>query len=146
MEAPGRRAGGPRGAWTGKTAWKRRTAVLIPPPGTSPGSANWSSTAGHRHGGRIISERYIKAATSPASWLVDGENRPVDFYGYQFWIMHHRGLTIPCMRGIHGQYVFIIPEKNAVVVRLGKKRSEMEKDHMRKDAYEYVDAALELMK
>jgi CubicO group peptidase (beta-lactamase class C family) len=97
-------------------------------------------------GTRLISERYIKAATSPASWLVDEENRPVDFYGYQFWIMHHRGLTIPCLRGIHGQYIFIIPQKNAVVVRLGKERSEAQKNHMREDSYEYVDAALELMK
>ena len=95
---------------------------------------------------RIISEQYLKEATAPALWLTDDKNKPVDFYGYQFWIMRHRDLVIPCLRGIHGQYVFIIPQKNAVVVRLGKKRSDRERNHMREDAYEYIDAALEVMR
>ena len=33
-------------------------------------------------------------------------------------------MKIPYMRGILGQYVFTLPEKNAVIVRLGHKRSD----------------------
>lgn len=33
-------------------------------------------------------------------------------------------MEIPYMRGILGQYVFVLPEQNAVIVRLGEKRSE----------------------
>jgi CubicO group peptidase (beta-lactamase class C family) len=95
---------------------------------------------------RIISEQYLKEATAPSLWLVDEQNKPVDYYGYQFWIMRHRDLVISYLRGIHGQYVFIIPQKNAVVVRLGEKRSDVEKNHTRLDAFEYIDAALEVMK
>ncbi|MBN2160319.1 MAG: serine hydrolase [Spirochaetes bacterium] len=100
---------------------------------------------GTLNGRRIISRSYLDAATAPASHLKDEEGRPVDFYGYQFWIMHHRGLTIPMARGILGQYIFIIPAQNGVAVRLGEKRSAIMKDHITEDAYEYADAALELL-
>lgn len=96
-------------------------------------------------GKRIISAAYLAQATSPASWLVDDTGKPIDFYGYQFWIMHHRGLTIPMARGILGQYIIIIPQKNAVIVRLGEKRLEEKKHQVPLDAYTWVDAALAVM-
>jgi CubicO group peptidase (beta-lactamase class C family) len=96
-------------------------------------------------GKRVISAPYLAQATSPATWLVDEAGKPVDFYGYQFWIMHHRGMTIPMARGILGQYIIIIPQKNAVIVRLGEKRIEEKKHQVPLDAYTWVDAALEVM-
>jgi CubicO group peptidase (beta-lactamase class C family) len=96
-------------------------------------------------GKRVVSAEYIRQATSPAAWLTDDAGKPVDFYGYQFWIMHHRGLTIPMARGILGQYIFIIPQKNAVIVRLGEKRIEKKDRQVPLDAYTWVDAALKVM-
>lgn len=96
-------------------------------------------------GKRIVSEAYLKQATSPASRLTDDAGKPVDFYGYQFWIMHHKGLTIPMARGILGQYIIIIPAKNAVIVRLGEKRIEKKDRQVPLDAYSWVDAALKVM-
>ena len=50
------------------------------------------------------------------------------------------------MRGILGQYVFVIPDKNMVVVRLGHKRdTEKVNDHP-KDVYVFLDAAFEMDK
>jgi len=43
-------------------------------------------------------------------------------YGFQFWTLDHYGMKIPYMRGLQGQYIFVIPEKNAVVVRLGRQK------------------------
>lgn len=102
---------------------------------------------GDWNGEQIISKNYMTQLQSPAAYLInpkDGEL--VDFYGYQTWIMNHKGLKIPYMRGILGQYVFAIPEKNAIVVRLGKKRSDEKVGMHRRDAIEYVDIALELLK
>ncbi|TAJ14244.1 class C beta-lactamase-related serine hydrolase [Marinilabiliaceae bacterium JC017] len=100
---------------------------------------------GHWHDQQIISEAYINAATTPASHLLDKHNQPVDFYGYQWWIAHLDGLTIPYARGILGQYIFVIPKKNAVVVRLGHKRSWQYKDHHPVDIFNYLNAALDIM-
>jgi CubicO group peptidase (beta-lactamase class C family) len=95
---------------------------------------------------QIVSEDYLKEATSPASYLIDKEDKkPVDFYGFQWWIIHYKGYTIPYMRGILGQYIFAIPEKNAVVVRLGRERSKEYIDHHTKDVNQYLDTAFEML-
>lgn len=98
------------------------------------------------NGERIISEAYLLEATTPKGYLIDSETgKPVDFYGFQWWIVNYKGQQIPYMRGILGQYIFVIPEKNAVVVRLGNKRSsDYIGDHPR-DVYEYLDAAFNIL-
>ena len=84
-------------------------------------------------GQMVVDSTYIKEATTAASWLeyspklLDGKTispikQSCTFYGYQFWIANFRGIKVPYMRGILGQYIFIIPELDAVIVRLGKKR------------------------
>jgi len=98
-------------------------------------------------GVEIISKIYIDEATKPAIHLTGSKGRLVDFYGYQFWIVQYKGYDIPFARGILGQYIFIIPDKNAVVVRLGHKRSDKRTFHseMPDDVYLYLDAAMEIL-
>ena len=96
-------------------------------------------------GEQLLSEEYVKQATSPADYLVDETGENIDYYGYQWWIINYEGHQIPYMRGILGQYVFAIPEKNAVVVRLGHKRSDELIGPNRKDIYVYLDAAFEIL-
>ena len=96
-------------------------------------------------GKQLISSSYLEEALSPADYLKDEEGNPLDYYGYQWWIINYRGYSIPYMRGILGQYVFPIREKNAVVVRLGHKRSDELIGPNRKDIFVYLDAALELL-
>lgn len=82
-------------------------------------------TGGRWNDRQIISEAYIKEALTPDTSLVNKEHNDTNkAYGFQFWHLTYEGLSIPYMRGILGQYVFAIPEHNAVVVRLGKKREE----------------------
>jgi CubicO group peptidase (beta-lactamase class C family) len=102
-------------------------------------NGRWDST-------QIIPEAYVKEATSPASWLKDDEGLPVDFYGYQFWIVNYKGLQIPYFRGVLGQFIFIIPQKNAVVVRLGEKVSRKRVHYTPPDVFTYLDAAMEVLK
>jgi hypothetical protein len=55
-------------------------------------------------------------------------------------------MQIPYARGILGQYIFVIPDKNAVVVRLGHERSNERIGSHTADVFLYIDAALEILK
>ena len=81
------------------------------------------------NGNQIISPHYIRQAITADTTLIDKECHKPDCneinrqYGFQFWILERNGQKIPYMRGLLGQYIFVIPEKNAVVVRLGHQKS-----------------------
>ena len=94
---------------------------------------------------QIVSKSYLKEATTPASWLKGEEGDPLDYYGYQFWMLTHKEHKVIYARGILGQYIFIIPSLNAVVVRLGTERSKVQVQHIPSDIFVYLDAAFELI-
>ncbi len=100
------------------------------------------------NGVRVVSEAFINEATAPAVWLKDGDtDRSVDFYGYQWWRLNRNGTEVKYARGILGQYIFVIPDKNTVVVRLGHKRSETKTaDGYPEDINVWLDTAFELVK
>jgi CubicO group peptidase (beta-lactamase class C family) len=103
---------------------------------------------GQWNGRQLISEKYIAEAITPASYLKDPteNNRSVDFYGYQFWILNHpNGLKIPSMNGLFGQYVYVIKEKDAVVVRLGNSPLEKFVHHYQPENFDYINAALSVL-
>ncbi len=102
--------------------------------------------SGRFNGQQVLSEEYIRKACSPASGLMDKHGRPCDYYGYHIWLLDYRGLKISYARGILGQYIFVIPEKNAVVVRLGTKRSDQKTGAHPNDVFTYLDAALGILK
>ena len=54
----------------------------------------------------------------------------------------YKGMDIKYARGLLGQYIFIIPEKDMVVVRLGHKRHKETKNGFPKDLYLWIDLAL----
>ncbi len=102
---------------------------------------------GNWKGRQLVPEWYMDRAMSPAGWLTGetgaGPNRT---YGFQFWILQKGGMTIPYMRGINGQVVFAIPEKDAVIVRLGHKRSDVRTAQNYPDDIDtWLDAGLEIM-
>jgi len=94
---------------------------------------------------QIVSQSYILQATSPALYLTGEDNKPCYYYGYHFWIVNYKEHKVAYARGILGQYIFIIPDLNAVVVRLGTARNKQYQNHTPKDVFTYLDAAFELM-
>jgi len=92
---------------------------------------------------RIISENYINESITPAYYLKTRDNKPVDFYGYQVWTTYYKNMNITFCRGIKGQYIIVIPEKNIIAVRLGHKRSKEFINNNPSDLYTYIDFALE---
>jgi CubicO group peptidase (beta-lactamase class C family) len=59
----------------------------------------------------------------PKDWVVASTTPKLTaYYGYQWWIMNYEHHIIPYCRGLKGQYIFVIPDKKMVVVRLGSER------------------------
>jgi CubicO group peptidase (beta-lactamase class C family) len=95
---------------------------------------------------QIIPSAYIAEAISPASYLSMKDGRKVEHYGYQFWIMHHKGYVAPYFCGILGQFIFVVPERNAVIVRIGQSISPRVDDtDQYKDGYTMLEAGLEVL-
>ena len=61
------------------------------------------------------------------------------------WLLQYKGRHYYYLRGILGQYILILPEENAVVVRLGQKRDEVDENGHPKDVYHYLDVAKDLL-
>lgn len=101
---------------------------------------------GNWNGKQVISEKYLQEAISPAVYLENefGDG-PLDYYGFQIWIMHYKGMQFPAFRGLGGQYIFAIPQKNAIVVRLGHKRSDEYIREKTIDMDQYLDIAFRIM-
>ena len=94
---------------------------------------------------QIVSKQYIVEATSPALWLKDEDGNACDQYGYLFWMLTYKGHKVVYARGILGQYIFIIPSLNPVIVRLGEQRSNLFKHNVPDDVFVYLDAAFHLI-
>ena len=72
----------------------------------------------------LVSQAFLEEATHPVPGVKNGDSeREADFYGYQWWRLTYKGMEVKYARGIGGQYIFVIPHKNMVIVRLGHKRS-----------------------
>lgn len=93
----------------------------------------------------LVSPAFIKNSVTPALHLTDNTGKNIDYYGYQWWIHKMGENKIPYMRGILGQYVFVLPHYNAVVVRLGHKRSNNYTNKHPNDTYLYLKTAEDIL-
>ena len=62
-------------------------------------------------------------------------------YGYGFWLGKWNEAKVFWMQGHLGQYVFVIPEKNVIVVRLGHLKGESDET----DYFTYLDEAFKVL-
>ena len=61
--------------------------------------------------------------------IPDRSGDPVDYYGYQWWTMEDIGKNVFYCRGLNGQYVIVMPDQKAVIVRTGHKREKAGENH-----------------
>lgn len=101
---------------------------------------------GEWNGKRLVSRKYMEEMLRPASYLKDqwgGDS--LSYYGMQVWLMRHRGEIVPCMRGMLGQYIYVLPAEDAVVVRLGRKRHDVYDGPFTVDMTRYLDIAVRIL-
>jgi len=94
------------------------------------------------NGKRIVSQGFMDEMLTPAPLLNEGENNLT--YGYQWWIREQKGHKVYYARGILGQYIFVIPDQNTVIVRLGHERAEKDSTGTPIDLPVYLDGAIEM--
>ena len=98
---------------------------------------------GNWNGTQLLDSNYVKEATTVANLLDEDGNKNIN-YGYQFWIANRKGLDVYYARGLWGQYVICIPEKDMIIVRLGRNYGFHLADGHSEDFYQFIDAALEM--
>lgn len=91
---------------------------------------------------QIISEDFVKQSLTPIM-IKDDESAVVDYYGFSWWLINHQGNNFYA-RGILGQYLIIIPEKNIIIVRLGHKRNLQKFVNHPKDVYTIIDGVCQI--
>lgn len=82
---------------------------------------------------QLLNSNYIEASLQPSNLFDPQSKTSCNFYGYQWWLIpNYKGHNIFYARGILGQFIICIPEKNIIIVRLGHKRGD------KKDAIHYL--------
>ena len=94
---------------------------------------------GNWNGTQLVDSAMVELFTSPLG-IKDEINETANYYGYQLWILPDRS-GVFYARGILGQYIIVIPQKNIVMVRLGLTRGEIV-GHSFEEVYSLVDWAL----
>lgn len=96
---------------------------------------------------QVIDSAWIAQMNTPATYLKDEKGRTCDWYGYQMWMINYKGHQIPYFRGILGQFIFVVPDKNAVIIRLGKKiKPDTDDPHYQNDDIRnYLEAGLQVI-
>lgn len=101
---------------------------------------------GDWNGHQLVSKRYMDEMLRPASYLKDQWGHDsLSYYGFQTWLFPYRGEVLPCMRGMLGQYIFAIPSRQAIVVRLGRKRHDVYQGPFTVDMTRYLDIAMKIL-
>ena len=96
------------------------------------------------NGDTIVDPAFVRESLSP-NGLPTESGEPAD-YGYQWWLLpNYKDQFIFYARGILGQYIIVIPEKQAIIVRLGKKRGERINGHP-SEVLAMIDAVNEVVK
>ncbi len=95
---------------------------------------------------QIVDSQYIKEITTPVRYLTDDDAQMVDYYGLHWWIMNYEKQQIPYARGLMGQYIFVVPQYDAAIVRLGRNRSNEYRDHHPTDTYDWLKTGLEIIR
>jgi CubicO group peptidase (beta-lactamase class C family) len=74
---------------------------------------------GSWEGEQLISRRWVEESTRP-----DTSTDPSQDYQYFWWVSTPEGKNHFSAQGNYGQYIYVAPEKDLVIVRLGKEEGE----------------------
>lgn len=86
---------------------------------------------GYANGVQVVDTNFVNESLTPSLLIDKSDTTQVcDFYGYQWWMVpNYKGQNIFLMRGTLGQLVICIPEKEIIIVRLGKSQGYKTNGH-----------------
>ncbi|MEO8149828.1 MAG: serine hydrolase [Bacteroidia bacterium] len=96
---------------------------------------------GNWNGIQIVDTAFVEESTRPAP-LLRGNGEANKIYGLHWWCINRMNHSIFFARGILGQYIFVVPDKKMIIVRLGHKRGEQTPEGYVTDIYTYLDETL----
>jgi CubicO group peptidase (beta-lactamase class C family) len=100
------------------------------------------------HHGKVNGEVVIDStflAQSFGPWAIQDRNNSIcDWYGLHWWMGEVDGVKFKSARGMRGQYIVVITEKNTVIVRIGHQQSKERLNHMPVDLFTYIRMGLTL--
>jgi CubicO group peptidase (beta-lactamase class C family) len=73
---------------------------------------------GNWNGKQLVNAAYVDEFASLAP-LKKGNGKPNQVYGFQYWIYTGMPYEVTYFRGMSGQYIISIPDKDLVIVRTG---------------------------
>lgn len=100
---------------------------------------------GYFNGNQILDSSFVADARTAAPLQIEDKGENKRYSKRSFWLVQHKGHHYYYLRGILGQYIIILPEENAVFVRLGKKRGTVGEGGHPDDIYHYIDLAKDLL-
>ena len=65
-------------------------------------------------------------------------------YGMGFWLADYRDHRVIYARGILGQYIVVVPERDIIIVRVGHHRGDKNEQLHPVDLFDYLDIAFEM--
>ena len=99
--------------------------------------------SGSWKGRQLISKEFVRQAITANGLLYDDDTTSrVTSYGYQWWLMKYKEHPIFYMRGLLGQYVFVIPDQRMIIVRLGKQREKIQVNRIPLEVNYILEGAL----
>lgn len=100
---------------------------------------------GKWNGKQIVDSAYVAASVSYPGLQEREDDSECKRYGYSWWLGEHKNMDFFFMRGIKGQYVLVVPEKDLIVVRMGRKRDVGKNWPHPDDVYNYLDMGLKMI-
>ena len=89
-------------------------------------------------GDTLVNPEYFKDAVTPAD-ILNPDGTECKSYGYQWWTLDLPNYQGFYTRGIQGQYVFVLPAEDLIIVRMGHKRDRIPQDGHISDVFNYID-------
>lgn len=100
---------------------------------------------GNAYGEQLVDTDYVNSSVAPVD-VIDTKGNKTDYYGYSWWLANYEEHRIFYLRGILGQYVFCIPDKDLIIVRLGKFRNPKKTDGVNPDdIWVYIKEGLSII-
>jgi len=91
----------------------------------------------------LVSPDFARLSVTP-NGIPDVKGEACKWYGLHWWIGEYQGMRLFSCRGLRGQYIIVIPERDLVVVRLGHQQVKERRNHMPVDMDWYIEAALRI--